>query len=341
MITAIKNLDDYNGVIKWRVTHNCNFSCSYCIQKYCVSQPEVWGTLEEDEARCLEASSDVSRIMDEMQATSIKLDIIGGEVTLFDLETLISKITSTKLKKVYIITNLHKSVEYFESLANALKARDCTLEICASWHAEYLTFDVYCEKLLALKEIDNIKIKCEKVNTGSNTEEIEKLKTFCEENEINYLIDVDTTFSRTAVNARRCGTLKSYSKKDHARFELYKDDGTTETVMSQNELITGQIESAVDQITYLREGFLTKDWYCTRDIDFVYIAIDYHMGIVDGACKGKELLSDFHIRTQPHKCDFTSCNFCGRMSVAKDKETLLNFLEEEGITLTDTDTTTE
>ncbi len=329
MIEAIKNLDEFKGVIKWRVTHNCNFSCSYCIQKYCVDQPDVWGTLEEDEARSIAAAPDISRIMEEMSADKIKLDLVGGEVTLFDLETLLANVTSTKLAKVYIVTNFYRPKEYFESLATYLKTRDCELEVCASWHSETIDFDTYSAKILSLKDVENLTIKCEKVNTGDNTEEVEQIKEFCEENDINYLIDISTDFSATSINRRLRGELKTSFKKTHPRFMLYKDDDTQEECWSQNALITGQVEGTESQITKLKEGFKTKDWYCSRDIDYVYVMIDYHHGIVDGQCRQKEPLADFHIKSEPHQCEYPSCNFCGKMSVAKEKDKLLEFLETE------------
>ena len=328
MIEAIENLDEFKGVIKWRVTHNCNFSCSYCIQRYCQDQPDIWGTLEEDEKRSIAAAPDISRIMDEMKADKIKLDLVGGEVTLFDLENLLSKIASQKLKKVYIVTNFHRPKEYFESLAEYLKTRSCALEVCASWHSECIDFETYSSKILSLKDTENLTIKCEKVNTGDNPDEIGKIKEFCEANNISYLIDIATDFSAKAVNRRIRGELKTNFKKPHPRFMLYKDDGTQEECWSQNALITGQVAGTESQITQLKEGFMTKGWYCSRDIDYVYVMIDYHHGIAGGKCRQKEPLADFHIQAEPHQCEFASCNFCGKMSVAKEKDRLMEFLEK-------------
>lgn len=327
MIEAVENLDEFKGVIKWRVTHNCNFSCSYCIQNHCADQPDIWGTLEEDQNRSIAAAPEISRIMEEMKAERVKLDIVGGEVTLFDLEKLLSFITSNKMKKVYIVTNFHRPKEYFISLAEYLKSRNCELEICASWHSEAISFEEYSGKILELKDVENLTIKCEKVNTGDNTEEVEKIKTFCEENGISYLIDADTSLTAKAVNRRIRGEIKTMFKKPHPRFMLHKDDGTKQECWSQNALITGQEPNTEEQITKLKEGFKTNGWYCSRDIDYVYVTIDFHHGIVNGQCKKKEPVTDFHIKEEPHQCEFPSCNFCGKMSVAKDKEKLLSFLE--------------
>ena len=327
MITAIRRNNECDAIVKWRLTRNCNFKCSYCIQQECRKIQGFFGTLEEDIKKCMSAVKNVSRIIDEMPSDDVRLTLVGGECTLFDLEELLSKITSKKMKSVYIVTNFHKKTGYFKSLADMLSKRECKLSLCASWHAEFLSFEEYSSKMLELKKYPNISIKGEKGILKGDADNIEKFIQFCKDNDIPYLTDYDSRERLTDEDKEERKKFATIHKLPSAR--IFTDNGTTEDILSLSELLTGDVDCESDcQKAKGQKGFRAKGWYCSRDMDNVYIMQNIHMGTSEGECRQFSNLSQFHPSKVPIKCPFSVCNLCGGMSIAQDRELFDKIMKE-------------
>lgn len=319
-IEKITDLGDMCAV-KWRMTYVCNYSCPYCLQK------KDAGSLAEDSRRCAAAAPEVSRIISELGRRARKgvlLELIGGECTLLDLDSVLSEITSPFLKRVNITSNFSKGADYFLSLYKKLKKRNIELMPTCSLHTSNTTLEKYESEVLKFKSgAPDCVFKCESVTyddtpddaaEGEKPEEKEadpsdELYNFCLENGIACIIDRDLT-GLPDKEAKQC------NKKP--RYRITFDDGTEKELLGRSPLITGQDKDT----SYLAvgNGIVPRGYYCTRDYDYVYVHFDKHMGFCRNGehfCKSLEPLAGFHVLDKPAMCDKPRCSLCGRMSIAK------------------------
>ena len=88
-LNRIKTIIDLKGtcqsVVKWRLTDACNYRCSYCLRSCTSQQNQDISLAKHDYKIALESAPDIARIINEMPG-KVKLDLIGGEVSLFDLQ---------------------------------------------------------------------------------------------------------------------------------------------------------------------------------------------------------------------------------------------------------------
>ncbi|MBQ8014159.1 MAG: hypothetical protein IJ257_07185 [Treponema sp.] len=175
--------------IKWRLTRWCNYRCSYCIQS--------WANKEEktDFNHLLETAKDVNRLI-ESASRPVKLYLLGGEVSWYDLEKLVSAIPSKNLAKIAITTNFSNSSEYYISLATSLRSRCVDLELCCSLHKEYVKPRDFVKKTAEVKEAAKLDtIKVEFVVSPQTEDCAAEIRNGCEEFGIDYRFDYDKTQS--------------------------------------------------------------------------------------------------------------------------------------------------
>lgn len=337
-IRTIIDLGDMRTV-KWRLTYCCNYRCSYCIQKRSIDAYER--TIAEDNERMLECAPEVNRIIDELgegARNGVLLELIGGEATLLDLEALLEKITSSHLKRLNMTTNFSKGADYFLKLYNILKERGIEFSLIASLHTPQTDMETFkSEALKFVQAAPDAVLKCETVSfvadddDGENDEESfggvkstdssDALVEFCKENGIGYVIDSDISH----LSAHQ-GEAKSMSGNKKPRYRVVSEGGDEVLVYNRNRLITGQTEEFPD-CSYKNRAVYTDGFYCTRDYDFVYLVFDQHMGFTrkDGYvyCKNTEPIADFHPSSEPRPCPNHACSICGRMSISRDKDSLI------------------
>ena len=118
-IISITDLDNSDFIIKWRMTEMCNADCSYCIRKsrHVGVIPE---RLKEQDGRLCEVAKEISRMIDSTDFHNVKIDLIGGEVSILDLEKICGNFTAGKIKRINLTTNLLKPVEYYKNLCDLL-----------------------------------------------------------------------------------------------------------------------------------------------------------------------------------------------------------------------------
>lgn len=310
-----------DGTVKWRLTRDCNFKCSYCLQKNCVSNLQGYTNAQEDYEACLSIADEVNRCIEEMQSTKLRLFLIGGEITIYTVEqlkALLEKLSSKKIIQLYIVTNFFRDVNYFVELEEYLKSRGIVFYLCCSLHVAGISFEDFTKKILELKERTTIDFKVQKVLTTQNNENIEKLKAFCKENEIEYLIDGDLSYK--SFNFKGELKCESFLRKN-PRYKVILEDGSVDYIQTRNSLMLGQ-EKKFEYDTR-HNAFFTNGKYCTMGVDYLYIARTFISGATqDGKCRELTPIKDFHPLKEPHKCQFQYCNLCGRLSVSDNKDDL-------------------
>lgn len=303
--TSIINNEPY-FTLKWRLTDWCNYRCSYCLRKFKGQDSAP------DFERILSVANDVNQLMDGINKP-IKLNLIGGEVTWFDLPALFDKLTSKNLKKIHITTNLSNTLQYYIDLAENLEKRDIELSLRCSLHEEYTTITDFLNKAKQLKDACKIsKLNIEYVITKENTDNIELIKNECKALNLNVIFELDKTIEDEDFRKQ----YKNISNPCSNRYSITFEDGSVNTTMTRNELITSAKNNLIN----------TYGYYCSIGLTFLYIKFDK---IVENfsCCDEYIPVNQYKIRTSDNLKVCTKkdgCNLCGDFSVFKDKNAFCN-----------------
>lgn len=281
-------------VLKWRLTTLCNYKCSYCVQ----TKKENNADLKTDFDQCMSVIDDVIRIANELHRKhnkNIRIDLIGGEVSLFDdLKILLDKLYQVEcVGEIYITTNLSRNIDYYIELCNIVKKYNKTLTLCASYHDEYVDLDKFIDKAKILHELIHNDLILETVALkNKNIDEFIKL---CDEIGCQYMCD---------------GNMKDVSKSGNVyknnmnryRYKVITVSGEESFYTTRNELIMN-ISNSYNKICTLAK-------YCTKDFDFVYI----NKTVVE-TCRGPVPILLYNLYNYAQICLKPMCSICGEFSV--------------------------
>lgn len=157
-IVRVEKTND-NFKISWKMTDACNYRCPYCYMKEAVAKQKH--TPQEDVERI---ASRIDKLI-EVQANGrgVMLHLIGGEICLYDLISVLDKIKSEQLKSVIFATNFSKDLEYWEKLSDYCHKRDVKPIIIASFHLTECNHEEFVSKAInlgvhvkAVINVDNI-----------------------------------------------------------------------------------------------------------------------------------------------------------------------------------------
>lgn len=298
-VKAIKNLDD-SAVIKWRLTDCCVYECSYCIRR-----PQALpSSISVDYNRCMLSLSHINRIAKELSENTgkpVKIDLIGGEPTVFnDLKKIIGGLDKTYIKKVNLTSNFYRNNRYWEELL------ECGIPITAtfSYHPEFCNESVesFCRRVKELQNKGLSYVKCESVLT-QYAPHIEGFVETCKKFGLDYMVEGDLN------NPRLKGISQSLiSKPGKPRYEVIDDKGTARKFGTRNSFLKeyGQNGNCVN----------TTNFLCSRNYDYVYIEQD----MVLHCSKPLEHISEFSVSKSYSPCgrsgtDMPVCTLCGNISV--------------------------
>lgn len=262
--------------IKWRLTNACNYHCSYCIRKD-LGLEGFPGYYE-----LIKRADKLNKIK-----IPFRLELIGGEVTIFDLVPLLSRITTKNLKAVYISTNLFREAGYFEYLYDYLYKRKIELSLSCSLHEEECDEDKFIEKVRYLSTVvDHIYLEC--VSTDKNKKTIEKILNIKKDNvkiSLDYLRDRNDNIlaeeKYNVINSKH-DLIVNLEKEHHSNFS----------------------------------GFVSAGLKCKSN--GLYIDVDG--SIYRRSCKQKQLISDiykydFNIKEDIIDCPNSICNFSSNVEI--------------------------
>ena len=153
MIPSIRSIIDLKGkcqsVIKWRLTDACNYKCSYCLRYSWSNKTQDTSLVQQDNELAIRLIPEIARIINEMPG-KVKLDLIGGEVSLLDLETILNgifAITSDKLFRLNITTNMFKPAEYYTNLCDLVYKNGNVINEIKNGNGKIREFDIDGEYL--------------------------------------------------------------------------------------------------------------------------------------------------------------------------------------------------
>lgn len=311
-VIELNNITDEDlFVIKWRITHSCNLSCSYCAHEKFRETYNENGYIQN---KLEETAKDVSKLIDGIFQNKVKIDLIGGEPTLYDIIAILKNISSSKLYRIQITTNFTRPISYYKELAEYLNSRNIELSLTASFHYQFMNMDRYFEKVNQLKDLCTI-FCCEIVSTFENQDLIKEFEKRCKDSDIDYLIDADTR--RKASGYRHLLYSSNRRKNKQPRYKcLIKDEKGnifSQTYLTRNDFFH---DENIRQILNSRL-FYSKGYYCSVGWNYIYIEVDKI------ACRTKEnplcfnriSISDYE-QTKPTKCKIEKCTLCGNMNLS-------------------------
>lgn len=138
---------DYKTLhFEWFFTDWCNYACSYCSAATMMSE----AFSKEDSPSIYKLT--LSRLL--MLDTPFNVELLGGEPTLHpNIEEVLLTLNQTELcTKIEVVTNLSRSLSFFESL-NKPELNKTT--ILASYHPEYFK-ESFVEKCVAVTKMEHL-----------------------------------------------------------------------------------------------------------------------------------------------------------------------------------------
>ena len=310
-IYSITDLDEHDFIIKWRMTDMCNANCSYCIRKK--NRKEIDADfLKNQNSKLCETAAGISRLVEKTDFSNIKIDMVGGEVSVLDLPEITRNLTSGKIKQINITTNFLRNTEYYENFCGTLHSRGIKATAVASFHYEFISFDKYFEKAERLKDCFDV-FSLEIVSNERNQPLCRCFVEKCKAMGIDYSCEADLRLSKT--ETREKGLLvESRKQKKKPRYRVCFSDGSSKIYTARNQLLT---DSEINENRW-RQAMHTKDFICTNSHDFIYIDFDTVVGRTQSgdSCINRIPLEEFSI-VEPRPCPFQNCTLCGHMSIYK------------------------
>lgn len=310
-IKRITDLDAADFIVKWRLTDMCNANCSYCIRKSFHQDVEK-EKLETIQKQLCDIAKELSRLINSTQFSKVKIDLIGGEVTLFDLKAILKNIDSDKITRINITSNIIKDVNYFDELCEYLHSRNIKLTLTASYHFEYISFEKYFEKVEHLKKTVDF-LCCEIVSLEDNQDLCKKFVEKCTELNLLYRCEVDIRFGKE--NVRKLNLISDSNKKESARYKVLFTDGTEQMYTTRNQLLIDRsIEENINQKIFRTQGMM-----CSKNYDFIYVDFDQVGGRTEtvNTCLNRTPIKDFKL-IQPRPCIARGCTLCGHMNLWRE-----------------------
>ena len=324
-IVSIKNnLCSDKIALKWRLTYICNYNCPYCIQVAQKHKESYDGDkLKEAQIAREKTASTLDKFLAKInpKGKKIKLELIGGEVTLLNIIAILKKITDKNICELSITTNGSKSLDYFYELADYLHSRDMTFCITFSYHDTQTTFSEYMYKATELNKIAD-EFACEYVSRADNRDNVLKFVETLEEKGIDYKIEPDKTGA--SIIQRMNGELiakSNFSNRNKARYEVTLKDCDEKIIEKKYDCLVEMLNDVEYMPSTLRKSIRSKGLYCTQGYSYFYIDINDMVKCPtkdNPSCQTKTDIEDFEPLEKPIKCIYPACTGCGSMSLYKE-----------------------
>lgn len=306
----------YDCNIKWRMTNLCNYRCSYCIQHAdgVLSDVREAGKslpgLAETNAKLLDTAGTLNRLMEQAPHKSFSLLLVGGEVSVLDIPSILGQLKSKKLKKLHITTNLSASVAYYRAVREALP-EDCVFRLECSWHEEYSSAKAFLEKVKAVSAFADVSV--EAVSTATNGDRIDELTGLLQGYSFPWKIETDKR-SVTSMEEKREKCRSGWGSAPvggPVRYTVTLEDGSVRTYASANRMVMDLSPNG----RFLEvEGHICTEGWDNLDLDGDMI---FQRGET-GECSRKRVPVSEFIWRKPLPCSGEQakhCSLCGNMSL--------------------------
>lgn len=353
VVTAIKAVDNLvalidirrdDFLIKWRLSDLCNYHCSYCIRNNRGGdkrKPYNRAELLSTEDKLCEVSKNIKRMLQGLPYHHVKVSVIGGEPSIFNLERIFSGLTGV-VAQIYITTNLSREAEYYNRLFDFGEKNNIKITICGSFHPDFTTIDDFFGKVDSIVEKNMDYFSCEIVSNIFNQDVVKQFRQRCIYLGVDYKIEkdlintqyIDYIMQESSFRRREPyylsyggeGGITFYkarpSNQDvidvtNARYVAFFSDGSCELFGSRNEFLTKMCKNNGNMI---QTG---EKYYCTHSNNFINILYDKVVGRRSAGTSCRESIDIKEFNVLPIEDSMCSggcinCSLCGSMSIAKD-----------------------
>lgn len=314
-------MGEFDFFLKWRLTHQCNLMCPYCIRRLC--DPVDSEKLKDEEAKLIKAAAQISEKIDELKFDNIKVELIGGEPTLFELTRLIDNFSAKKHITFHLTSNMSRPKEWYAELADKIKSKGYEMSITCSYHYLSQSLDSYFDKVDAIKS-KVWHLMCEMPSLEENQEQVAEFYKRVQEKGLEYAIEADFREGKADV---RKNIFVASSRAKNPRITVTYDDGTQQKYLTRNMMWSkDDAENIVEQKRIVLDGE-----YCDACYRTMYV--DWHDGVIQAiqrdenrqdadCCRKWVLVRDWCPLSEPIPCH-NYCSLCGLMSVSSKKEDLI------------------
>ena len=201
--------------VSWKMTDWCPYKCSYCYMSKAVEAAKA----KEDNPTQEYVEQIASNLDDYVNSHAdpnalVRLHLIGGEPSIFNLVALLEKVE--RVKYISLATNFYRDLDYWVELKDYCIKRQIQLGIAASFHLEMLKTDKqrwdFCHKLLAVKG------QLKAVLDNDNIEEYKPYFQFVMDNDLG----LEITLTRDGENRGCTLTPENQEYVDQLRDYQYK-----------------------------------------------------------------------------------------------------------------------
>jgi sulfatase maturation enzyme AslB (radical SAM superfamily) len=195
--TKAINLINNALLVKYQPFLKCNYKCSYCCERH---KDESF-----DKLKIYQSAKKIKEKIIKKIDKDIMLSIIGGEVSLLDIEEFINNVLETlkdeKIKYIYIVSNFSKPAEYYNKINDWCKKNNIIFLLEASFHEEFTSEKDFFNKV---KKLNFELLQIQTVVTEKNSEFMKKIKerhpeVFFEPNIYNDISKIDFPFSKLEI----------------------------------------------------------------------------------------------------------------------------------------------
>ena len=152
------NRDEWTYIIRWQMTHLCNYYCDFCIQgnrEHHISRARGEST-QIREKICSHLITFIEKELNS-RADVLKLYLVGGEVTILpDFMTILNRLMRAKFRgemRINITTNVSMSLEMCRRLARiATNSKRRKLSISCSYYKEFMAEEEFIKRIKALSK---------------------------------------------------------------------------------------------------------------------------------------------------------------------------------------------
>lgn len=253
--------------ISWKLTNGCNYKCPYCIAQCQSKKIEKYDFVKSVAYQIHE------KLINQIDK-KISIHFVGGEPSLYNLQELLDIIrfgdetcysfkgyrltkSSLKVKKVNLITNFSRKVDYYIEFMKYCKQNFIVLNLLVSYHPTECDKTEFLTKLLELQKYGSFS-----VGLVFNNENIEKdVVNFCIQNNIKINLSIERDLNNNAL------MLSDENRKYFEQIEstLIKTQKCIQVKLTTNEIIDYSSTSAF--ISDIKEGgFIPDNRYCSGGV---------------------------------------------------------------------------
>lgn len=245
----------------------CNYNCSYCFQGTHTAPNSVEQKTTVERFKIV--FKYLNKLIEKSSYKQVTLTLLGGEITLFDLNEILSQLTTNKKIIIKIMTNFSQSIDYYEKLLDNNK--NLTFLFNISLHKEYLLYKKYKNKILKLKRIKKKFLNLKRIKTNiviSNKTSILfllKLKFFSAIN--NFSLRFITQENKNKMEKLDFFHSLFYEVK---KFNKTKIGKITKKMYKQNQIYNLKNSYCLPEFTIFKDGEIRPEcntyWPCKKNI---------------------------------------------------------------------------